>query len=146
MSKLNPLRQTVVDFVKAQVGKPYVFGAAGPYAYDCSGLVLAAWQQVGINFTHQSGVQAVESHAVPATAANRKKLLPGDLVFYYGSLGNPASITHVGVYVGRGRLGGYRVVAAVDEQYGVKNHRMSWALKPLAFGFVEHGSLQEAVE
>ena len=81
-----------VAFAKAQIGKPYVFGATGPGSYDCSGLTMAAWQAAGVQLDRTS--QSQFSDGVPVS---RSDLQPGDLVFFYGS---PPD--HVGIYVGNG--------------------------------------------
>lgn len=83
--------RVVVDFALAQVGKPYVWAAAGPRAYDCSGLTLAAYRQVGVNLPHYTGAQLERGRAV-----SRGELRPGDLVF--------PSYEHVGIYIGGGRM------------------------------------------
>jgi cell wall-associated NlpC family hydrolase len=75
----------------AQLGKPYVFGAAGPWAYDCSGLTMAAWRRGGVALPHNA---ARQYRAMPHVS--RSDLRAGDLVFYYGDL------HHVAIYVGRG--------------------------------------------
>jgi cell wall-associated NlpC family hydrolase len=82
-----------VHFALAQVGKPYVYGAAGPSAYDCSGLVMAAWGAAGVALSHSSGAQWGEGTHVSAS-----QLQPGDLVFYY----SPSQ--HVGMYIGNGMI------------------------------------------
>ena len=51
---VNASIDTVLTFVRAQVGMPYKFFSAGPDAYDCSGLVVAGWKQIGVNLPHQS--------------------------------------------------------------------------------------------
>lgn len=76
--------------------KPYVWGAAGPSGYDCSGLVMAAYQRVGISLPHYTG-----SQWTAGTHISREDLRPGDLVFFYSDL------HHVGIYIG----GGYMVHA-----------------------------------
>jgi cell wall-associated NlpC family hydrolase len=83
----------VASFACKQAGKPYVWAAAGPGSYDCSGLVLAAWKQVGVYLPHQSRSQRA---SVPYVS--RANLRIGDLVFYY----NP--IHHVGIYVGDNKI------------------------------------------
>ncbi|GAA2702319.1 NlpC/P60 family protein [Micromonospora olivasterospora] len=80
-----------VKFACAQIGKPYVWGAEGPNAYDCSGLMLAAWAKAGVSLPHN----AARQRAVTARVS-RADLRPGDLVFYYSDL------HHVGMYVGGG--------------------------------------------
>ena len=82
----------VVAFARAQVGKPYVYGAEGPNSYDCSGLTVAAWKHVGVS--------------IPRTAYNQWKGLtrvapsdirPGDIVVYRGG-------HHVAIYIGGGKI------------------------------------------
>ena len=81
------------NFACQQAGKPYVWAADGPGSYDCSGLTLAAWQQVGVYLPHQS---ASQRRSIPYV--NRADLKLGDLVFYY------SPIHHVGVYVGDNKI------------------------------------------
>ncbi|MFI6499789.1 C40 family peptidase [Nonomuraea typhae] len=73
--------------------KPYVWGAEGPSSYDCSGLVMAAYQRVGISLPHYTGDQWTAG-----TRISREELRPGDLVFFYNDL------HHVGIYVGGGMM------------------------------------------
>ncbi|HTY73170.1 MAG TPA: NlpC/P60 family protein [Actinomycetes bacterium] len=82
-----------VAFALRQVGKRYVYGAAGPSAFDCSGLTMAAYRSVGVYLPHQSGQQFHYGRHVSAN-----DLQPGDLVFYY------SPIHHVGIYIGNGRI------------------------------------------
>jgi hypothetical protein len=86
-------RYKVAAFACKQAGDPYVWAAAGPNAYDCSGLVVAAWKQVGVFLPHQSRAQRA---SVPYIT--RSQLQLGDLVFYY----NP--IHHVAIYVGDNKI------------------------------------------
>jgi cell wall-associated NlpC family hydrolase len=73
--------------------KPYVWGAEGPNSYDCSGLVMWAYQRVGISLPHYTGSQwSAGAHI------RREDLRPGDLVFFYNDL------HHVGIYVGGGMM------------------------------------------
>ena len=82
-----------VQFALAQVGDAYVYGAAGPDAYDCSGLTMAAWAAAGVGLPHSSSAQYGSGPQVSASA-----LQPGDLVFYY------SPISHVGMYIGNGQI------------------------------------------
>ena len=82
----------VIAFARAQIGKPYQWGAAGPDTFDCSGLTLMAWAQVGVNLSHYTGYQWAETRRVPLS-----DLQPGDLVFFGDS--GPTS-HHMGLYVG----------------------------------------------
>ncbi|MDP9445305.1 MAG: NlpC/P60 family protein [Actinomycetota bacterium] len=85
-----------VRFAAAQVGDPYVWGAAGPDAWDCSGLTMAAWQAGGQELPHYSAAQYAATTPVPAN-----ELRPGDLVFW-AALDSPDTIFHVALYVGGG--------------------------------------------
>jgi cell wall-associated NlpC family hydrolase len=82
-----------VKFALAQVGKPYVFGAAGPDSYDCSGLTMAAWASAGVSLPHSAADQYNYGHHV-----SFNDLQPGDLLFYYQPIG------HVTIYVGNGLM------------------------------------------
>lgn len=82
-----------VAFAKAQVGKPYGWGAAGPNAYDCSGLTSAALKSAGVTLPRTSQAQLSGGTRVPLSQAQ-----PGDLVVYY------SGASHVGVYVGDGQI------------------------------------------
>ncbi|WP_326699390.1 NlpC/P60 family protein [Streptomyces sp. NBC_01754] len=83
----------VLAFARAQIGKPYVWGATGPSSYDCSGLTQAAWKAAGVDLPRTTWDQ-VETGTRVATA----DLRPGDLVFFYDD------ISHVGIYRGDGMM------------------------------------------
>ncbi|MEL5960933.1 NlpC/P60 family protein [Streptomyces sp. CLV115] len=83
----------VLDFARAQIGKPYVWGATGPASYDCSGLTQAAWKAAGVDIPRTTWDQVKIGTRV-ATA----DLRPGDLVFFYDD------ISHVGIYKGDGMM------------------------------------------
>jgi cell wall-associated NlpC family hydrolase len=85
--------QSAVDTALAQLGDPYVWGAAGPNAFDCSGLTQYAYAAAGVRLPHSSSVQATMGTAVP-----RSQLQPGDLVFFY------SPVSHVGMYIGNGQM------------------------------------------
>jgi cell wall-associated NlpC family hydrolase len=82
-----------VAYARAQVGKAYVYGAAGPNAFDCSGLTMMAWAQAGVGLPHSSSAQMGSGPSV-----SRSDLQPGDLVFYY------SPVSHVGIYIGGGLI------------------------------------------
>ncbi|MCU1394446.1 MAG: putative peptidase [Ilumatobacteraceae bacterium] len=86
---------TLLAFLQAQVGKAYVFNTAGPDTYDCSGLVTAAYLQIGISLPHQSALQSKKGTPVNWTT---DPLLPGDLIFQY-TTASPTVIGHVGVVI-----------------------------------------------
>lgn len=76
----------VVDWAMSQLGKPYVWGGSGPNGYDCSGLTMRAYEQIGISLPHSSSAQRNYGTTVSLSA-----LQPGDLVFAPG---------HVAIYIG----------------------------------------------
>lgn len=81
-----------VQFVHDQLGEPYVFGAAGPDTWDCSGLIQGAYAVSGISLTHSTYVMWDETSAI-----SRDDLRPGDLVFYSG-------LGHMAMYIGGGEV------------------------------------------
>ena len=80
-------------FARAQIGKPYVWGAVGPGSYDCSGLTQAAWKAAGVTLPRTTYDQVNAGTTGPLSQAQ-----PGDLVFFYDD------ITHVGLYIGNGMM------------------------------------------
>lgn len=82
-----------VQYALAQQGKPYVFAASGPDAFDCSGLTAAAWEHAGVMLPHFA-----ETQYNFGTHVSRDQLAPGDLVFFYQPIG------HVGLYIGNGMI------------------------------------------
>jgi cell wall-associated NlpC family hydrolase len=84
---------TAVNTAKAQLGKPYVYGAAGPDTYDCSGLTMYSWRAGGVSLPHSAEMQY---NAIAHISVSQ--LQPGDLVFFY------TPIEHVGIYVGGGQM------------------------------------------
>jgi cell wall-associated NlpC family hydrolase len=90
--------RTALAFARSQIGDPYVWGAAGPDAWDCSGLTMGAWRAGGVSLPHYSVAQYTQS-----TAISRSSLRPGDLVFW-GSSSSPSSIYHVALYAGNGMI------------------------------------------
>lgn len=82
----------VIGYARAQLGKWYLWGGAGPDRFDCSGLTMRAWQQAGVNLGHYTGFQYAQTTRV--SLADRR---PGDLIFYGPTV---AGIHHVGLYIG----------------------------------------------
>ncbi len=80
-----------VAYACSKIGSPYVWAAAGPSTFDCSGLVMAAWASAGVSLAHYTVTQRQQT--IPISAAD---LRPGDLIFH----GSPP--WHVGLYVGGG--------------------------------------------
>jgi cell wall-associated NlpC family hydrolase len=73
------------------IGKPYIWGAAGPMGYDCSGLTMTAWAAAGVRLDHSARNQMSETRRI-----SRDQLMTGDLIYFYGD------VHHVGIYVGGG--------------------------------------------
>ena len=85
--------QAAVSTALAQVGDPYVWGAAGPGSFDCSGLTQYAYAAAGISLPHSSSMQS--RMGVPVS---RSSLQPGDLIFFY------SPVSHVAMYIGNGQM------------------------------------------
>ena len=85
--------QAAVDTAMAQLGDPDVWAAAGPDAFDCSGLTQYAFAAAGISLPHSSRMQASMGQAV-----SRADLQPGDLVYFY------SPVSHIGIYIGGGQM------------------------------------------
>jgi len=95
----NPIAKRAVAFAKAQTGKPYKWGGTGPASYDCSGLVMAAYVAAGITTPRVAADQYGTGAAVPLDQAQA-----GDLLFYASDVAKPATIYHVAMYLGAGRV------------------------------------------
>lgn len=115
VSAAGDAAQVAVRAALSQQGKPYVYGAAGPSAYDCSGLVLWAYARAGISLPHNAAAQYGYGTHVPPS-----QLQPGDIVFF----SEGGSIGHNGIYVGGGEM--------VDA-----NHTGGWVgVRPLYSGLI----------
>jgi cell wall-associated NlpC family hydrolase len=90
---------TAIAFARQQLGKPYQWGAAGPDAYDCSGLVYAAYAAAGIHIARTTYQWAQDGPVVPLS-----QIQPGDLLFSAGSDGTPSNPGHVVMYLGGGQV------------------------------------------
>jgi cell wall-associated NlpC family hydrolase len=86
------LSERAVQIARSVLGVPYVYGGASPGGFDCSGLVMWVYGQLGIALPHNAA--ALYSTGRPVSLAHMK---PGDLVFFHG-------LGHVGIYIGRGRM------------------------------------------
>ncbi|MDX3307777.1 NlpC/P60 family protein [Streptomyces sp. NPDC054884] len=89
----NSRAAAAVSYAYSKLGSPYVWGATGPNAFDCSGLVLAAYRSAGVSLPRTTYAQIGAGQRV-----SRSELRPGDLVFFY------SGISHVGLYIGDGRM------------------------------------------
>jgi cell wall-associated NlpC family hydrolase len=115
-----------IQFALGELGKPYVWGGTGPTSYDCSGLMLRAYQAAGIILDRVARDQYKDGAMLPVRTAQ-----PGDLLFLADDPSNPATIHHVMMY-----LGGGKVVEA--QQTGVPIHTR-------AFSFDEKELVPQAV-
>jgi cell wall-associated NlpC family hydrolase len=89
----GPRAAAALAYAYSKLGSPYVWGATGPDAFDCSGLVQAAYRSAGISLPRTTYAQIGAGRRV-----SRAELLPGDLVFFY------SGVSHVGIYVGNGQM------------------------------------------
>jgi peptidoglycan DL-endopeptidase CwlO len=89
----DSLGEQALRWALSRLGDMYVWGAAGPTTFDCSGLVMWAYAHVGISLEHFTGDQWDEGEHI-----SRSQLEPGDLVFFF------ADISHVGMYIGNGLM------------------------------------------
>lgn len=106
----DPRQRAAVSYALAQVGKPYMWGAKGTQAFDCSGLMQAAWAAAGVAISAGTTSQVYDG----APVASLHQAQPGDLVFIPGALGTARHPGHVGMYVGAGII-----VNAYDDRHGV---------------------------
>lgn len=88
----NADARRVVDWALAQLGVRYVWGGASRSGYDCSGLVMRAWETVGVDLPHKASLQARDGVRI-----SRASLMPGDLVISNG-------YGHVALYIGNGKV------------------------------------------
>jgi hypothetical protein len=113
-----PSVATAIKAAEAKLGSPYVYGAEGPSTFDCSGLMVWAWEKAGVTLPRTSQEQAKYGTPVPLS-----KIRPGDLVTSNWGEG-PSS--HVGMYIGGGKLihaprpGSKVKVANLDANYRSK--------------------------
>ncbi|HEX5116264.1 MAG TPA: C40 family peptidase [Pseudonocardiaceae bacterium] len=120
----DPRESAAVSFAIAQLGKPYVWGAKGPNAFDCSGLVQASWAAAGVALDADTTDQVHDGVPVSSLVS----VQPGDLLFIPGSLGSASHPRHVGLYAGHGL-----VINAYDTNRGVIAQPLSaWADKIVA--------------
>jgi cell wall-associated NlpC family hydrolase len=95
LSPQAPGANKAIAYARAQLGKPYQWGGAGPDSFDCSGLTMMAWEQAGVYFPHLAQDQYDMTQRESISEA-----LPGDLIFF----GTPSNVYHVGLYIGNGQM------------------------------------------
>lgn len=112
-----------IDTAVAQTGKPYVFGAEGPNAFDCSGLIHYALKKAGINDSRTTAAGYQARYA--GSRVSRNELKPGDLLFiwYPNSRGiPPGKASHIEIYLGNGRSMG-----TDNPREGARAEPVDWA-------------------
>ena len=113
----NPTQKAVASFVLSKVGYPYSQPLRNSgKVFDCSSLAYYAWKSAGVDISFGGGTTAAaEAEGLKDKIMKEKNLQPGDLIFYsYTTNGRYKNISHVGIYVGNGKM-----VEAVDEAHGV---------------------------
>ncbi|WP_018297105.1 C40 family peptidase [Corynebacterium lubricantis] len=85
--------QQIVNIARSKIGSPYVYGAAGPNSFDCSGFTSWVYAQAGKSIPRTSQAQASAGQTIP-----RSQIQPGDIIVYYGGA------SHVGIYAGNGTM------------------------------------------
>ena len=114
-----------IQYALGEVGKPYVWGATGPHSYDCSGLMLRAYQSAGVTLPRVAAQQYWAGTQLPVRQAQ-----PGDLLFWGYDTSNPDTIHHVAMYLGNGRM-----VEAANQTVPLRQRAVSFdehELMPLA--------------
>ena len=91
--------RTAISFALGELGKPYLWGGTGPDRYDCSGLLMRAFQAAGINLPRVSRQQFYAGGHLPVRQAQA-----GDLLFLATDPRDPATIHHVSMYLGNGQM------------------------------------------
>ncbi|WP_405069589.1 NlpC/P60 family protein [Kribbella sp. NBC_01510] len=91
--------QAAIDFAMSQLGDMYLWGGTGPSRWDCSGLMMGAWERAGIQLPHYSVAQYEQVRHI-----DEDQLRPGDLIFWALNPDDPGTIHHVAMYLGNGRM------------------------------------------
>lgn len=93
------MRHAIVELAKKQVGAPYVFGRARPGGFDCSGLTSYLYKEQGIAINRRASTQLQDGIIV-----SKEGLMPGDIVFFDDQPRDNYEASHVGVYIGNGKI------------------------------------------
>ena len=91
--------QAAIDFALSQLGDMYLWGGTGPSRWDCSGLMMGAWDRAGVQLPHYSVAQYEQVRHI-----DEDELRPGDLIFWAVNPDDPGTIHHVAMYLGNGRM------------------------------------------
>jgi len=84
---------------ESHLGTPYVFGANGPHAFDCSSYVCWVFTHSGVYHLPRTTAQGIFNQSTPIP---REAAQPGDLIFFTGTFSTTRTVTHVGIYTGDG--------------------------------------------
>jgi cell wall-associated NlpC family hydrolase len=95
----DPVTHRALRFARTQIGKPYVYGGDGPNSYDCSGLVMAAYDAAAVALPRTAAQQYAAGPHVPLQHVRR-----GDLVYFASDVTKPSTVYHTGIYVGNGEI------------------------------------------
>lgn len=101
--------QSLIKYALTFVGKPYVFGATGPNSFDCSGFTKYVYKHFGYTIN-----RVAQDQFKNGTGVEYKNLKPGDMVFFSNTYSSSEWITHVGIYIGEGKM-----VHAANSQRGI---------------------------
>ncbi|MFC0105528.1 C40 family peptidase [Kibdelosporangium aridum] len=123
----GPHVEKAIHYATEQIGDPYVWGATGPDAYDCSGLMMASWAAAGVALNRTSREQWRNGDPFPLAHATR-----GDLLFWSHD-DTPAGIHHVAMYLGNGTI-------IEAQQTGVPVH-----IRPIKLAPAESGLMPQAI-
>lgn len=110
-----------IGFALGEVGKPYVWGATGPNAYDCSGLLLRAYEAAGMTIPRVSRDQYNSGGHLPV-----REMQPGDFLFYAHDPSDPTTIYHVTMYIGDDQM-----VEAPNKNHPVRVQPVPWDFEDL---------------
>lgn len=99
LSSASRVVKRALAYALAQLGKPYVWGGAGPGSFDCSGLVMRAYGAAGVNLPHFAASQFQSSHPLSI-----RHLRPGDLLFWATDPHDSDTIYHEAIYLGGGAM------------------------------------------
>lgn len=91
----------LLEEARKHLGKPYVFGASGPDTFDCSGFVSYVLNHSGTASVGRTTAQGLYNLCTPVSRENAE---PGDLIFFTGTYSTPNACSHVGIYIGNGRM------------------------------------------
>jgi cell wall-associated NlpC family hydrolase len=108
------------------LGKPYVFGASGPNTFDCSGFVCYVLNHSGVASVGRTTAQGLYNMSGPIP---KEEARPGDLIFFHSTYSTVNKVTHVGIYLGDGRM-----INAGDPVKFASTTAQYWQDHFLAFG------------